>query len=179
MTTEVFDQTITSWIKGLDHYTLAELHSKPSPASWSLGQVYSHLIANTRYYIEEAKIGLRSDDHWHEPALPEGAVMLANNAFPDTIIEGPDTSTDIPQPHSKEELKTALLQIKDEMTNVLMLISNSHHKGKTKHPGLGYFSAHDWLQFADMHFRHHLRQKKRIDKFLIADQTNDNDQIKP
>ncbi len=94
-------------------------------------------------------------------------------------IEGPDTSIDIPQPYSKEELKNALSQIKDEINSLAILISNSHYKGKTKHPGLGYFSTHDWLQFADMHFRHHLRQKKRIDEFLRVNQINRDDHIKP
>ena len=27
--------------------------------------------------------------------------------------------------------------------------------GKTKHPGLNYFTAKEWLQFAEMHLRHH------------------------
>jgi hypothetical protein len=52
------------------------------------------------------------------------------------------------------------------MNTVATLISESQFNGKTKHPGLGYFSAKEWLQFANMHFRHHLRQKKRIDVFL-------------
>jgi len=166
MVTQTLDQTITGWIKSLDNYTLAELRSKPSPVSWSLGQVYFHLIDNSRYYIEEAKICLSSDDHSEEPPSNEGADMFANNEFPDTVIEGPDTNVDILQPNSKEELKNALWLIKDEINSLDTLIPNSHYKGKTKHPGLGYFSASEWLQFADMHFRHHLRQKKRIDDFL-------------
>ena len=179
MITEALDQTITGWIKSLDHYTLPELCNKPSPAGWSLGQVYFHLIDNTWYYLEEAKICLSSDDHSHEQALPEGTAMLTKNEFPDTIIEGPDTNIHIPQPYSKEELKNALSQIKDEITSLAVLISNSYYKGKTKHPGLGYFGAYDWLQFADMHFRHHLRQKKRIDEFLRVNQINSDDRIKP
>jgi hypothetical protein len=46
------------------------------------------------------------------------------------------------------------------------LITQSPYKGKTKHPGLHYFNADEWLQFADMHFRHHVKQKKKIDDFL-------------
>ena len=122
---------------------------------------------------------MSSGDHSHEQALPDGAAMLTNNEFPDTIIEGPDTNTDIPQPNNIEDLKKALAQLKDEISSLALLISNSHYKGKTKHPGLGYFSAHDWLQFADMHFRHHLRQKKRIDEFLRVNQINSDDHIKP
>jgi len=51
------------------------------------------------------------------------------------------------------------------MKQAALLISKSNHKGKTKHPGLNYFSADEWFRFAEMHFRHHERQKKRIDDF--------------
>jgi DinB superfamily len=159
-------QTITNWIDELDHYTLTELRRKPSPESWSLGQVYFHLIDNTRYYVEQARICLSSDDHRHEQPSPEGVAMLANDEFPDAIIEGPDTNTHFPQPGSKDELKSALLKVQDEISIFVLLISSGRRTGKTKHPGLGYFNAHEWLQFADMHFRHHLKQKKRIDDFL-------------
>ena len=168
MLTEVLHKTITGWINDLDNYTLAELRKKPSPASWSLGQVYFHLIDNTRYYLEEARTCLNSSEHMLERPLPDGAAMLGNNEFPDAIIEGPDNNVDILQPDSNEQLKSGLLQIKDEINRLAVLISQSPYKGKTKHPGLGYFSANDWLQFADMHFRHHLKQKKRIDDFLRA-----------
>jgi len=63
-------------------------------------------------------------------------------------------------------LKSSLLNVKAEMNRAAILISKSSFKGKTKHPGLHYFSATEWLQFAEMHFRHHLRQKKRIEDFL-------------
>jgi hypothetical protein len=166
MPVKTLHQTITNWIEHLDHYTLNERRSKPSPASWSLGQLYFHLIANTRHYIEEAKTCLSSEDHQHEQPSPEGAAMLANDEFPNTIIEGPDTNTFFPQPASKDELKSALLKVQDEITSLFIIILSGQHTGKTKHPGLGYFNAQEWLQFADMHFRHHLRQKKRIDDFL-------------
>jgi hypothetical protein len=45
-------------------------------------------------------------------------------------------------------------------------ISASSVQGKAMHPGLHYLSAREWLQFSEMHFRHHLRQKERLDAFL-------------
>jgi len=168
MITDTLTQTIARWINELGQYTLAELRDKPSPRGWSLGQLYFHLINNTGYYLEEAKLCLSSDDNMHEEPSPDGAAMLDKNEFPDIIIEGPDTRIDIPQPGSADELKDALRQLNDEISSLAILFPDSPHRGKTKHPGLGYFSAFDWLQFADMHFRHHLRQKKRIDDFLRA-----------
>ena len=52
------------------------------------------------------------------------------------------------------------------MNNAATQIANSKSKGKTKHPGLNYFNANEWLQFAEMHLRHHLKQEKRIEEFL-------------
>ena len=166
MLIEDFNNTIDTWIKELDHYNLTELRAKPSVGSWSLGQVYFHLIKNTRYYIEQIRICTSANDHIHEEASPEAIAMFRNNEFPNAILEGPDTNAIIPQPQGKDELKSAFLDLRNQMNNAAFLISNSSCKGKTKHPGLSYFSANDWLQFAEMHLRHHLRQKKRIDDFL-------------
>ena len=161
-----FDDTIDSWVRDLDNYTLTELRCKPSPLGWSLGQLYFHLVKNTQYYIEQAKICLSSNDQVHDEASPEAIAMFTNNEFPNAIIEGPDTNISPPQPNSKEDLKNALLNLKQEVINATIQVSHNRNRGKKKHPGLGYFSANDWLQFADMHFRHHLRQKKRINDFL-------------
>ena len=168
MSIESLNQTINCWIKALENYTLSELGCKPSPASWSLGQVYFHLIDNTRYYIEQAKICLATDDHIGDKASPEAITMLANNEFPDTMIQGPDTNVNVPQPPSKRELVNSLMELKNGLGILSTVMSDSPYRGKTKHPGLGYFCANDWVQFADMHFRHHLRQKNRIDDFLRA-----------
>jgi hypothetical protein len=52
------------------------------------------------------------------------------------------------------------------MTGFEKKIINTRFKEKTKHPGFHYLNAIEWLQFIEMHFRHHLKQKKRIDKYL-------------
>jgi len=161
-----FNNTINTWITELQHYDFDELRTKPDPKSWSLGQVYMHLIDETKYYLEQIKICVSTNDNAIEEASPDAKTMFLNNDFPDDVIEGPPTNSCIPQPDNKEQLMSCLLNLKDEMNNVEILISKSPFKGKTKHPGLNYFNAIEWLRFAEMHFRHHLRQKKRIDDSL-------------
>ena len=161
-----FDQTIDVWINALSQYDFHQLCTKPTPQSWSLGQVYMHLIADTNYYLEQIKTCLINDkDQWEE-ASSAGRMMLLTNAFPDEIIEGAPENALIPQPANPEQVLHDLLQIKQAMREVTLRFAESWPTGKTKHPGLGYFSAADWLQFADLHFRHHLRQKARLDVFL-------------
>lgn len=162
-----FNNTIDSWINELDRYEFDEFCTRPSPASWSIGQVYMHLAAQTEYYISQIAICISSDKNQNETASAAGREMLFNNSFPDEMIEGPPENSNTPQPGSKEELRQRLMNIRDDMNRLAKCISKSRPGGKTKHPGLNYFSAIDWLQFADMHFRHHLRQKRRIDNFLV------------
>jgi DinB superfamily len=166
MLIEDFNHSIDTWIKELEQYQFAHLCAKPSQGSWSLGQVYMHLIADTNYYIDQIKICISTGENRNETASAAAAAMFLNNEFPDEVIEGAASNYGIPQPGTKEQLKLSLMNLKNEMNKVAGLISKSRFEGKTKHPGLNYFSAGEWLQFAEMHLRHHLRQKKRIDNFL-------------
>lgn len=166
MPIEDYNHAIDTWIKGLEQYDFTQLSTKPSPVSWSLGQLYMHLIADTNFYIEQIKICVSTNDNANEEASLNAKAMFLNNDFPDEVIKGAPSNSLIPQPGSKEQLMTSLKNAKDEMNKMAILIAHSEFKGKTKHPGLNYFSANEWLQFAAMHFRHHLRQKKKIDEFL-------------
>lgn len=160
------NQTQDIWIKAVEQNNFNRICTKPSPTSWSLGQVCMHLIEATHYYLEQANICLSSNDHEQEDMTLPAKAMFRNNEFPDELIEGPPSNDITPQPVSKEELLQSLMKLKEKINRVAGLISTTTSKGKTKHPGLHYFNAKEWLQFADMHLRHHLRQKKRIDELL-------------
>ena len=166
MLTKDFTHTIDLWIKAVEQNNFARICAKPTPISWSLGQVCMHLIEATNYYLQQATICLATSDHTDEDMTPNAKTMFRNNEFPDELIEGPSSNSYTPQPDNKEVLLRDLLKLKEEISQIEILISTSTSKGKTKHPGLHYFNAKEWFQFADMHLRHHLRQKKRMDEFL-------------
>jgi len=161
-----FNHTIDIWINELHRYNFTQLCTKPNPNSWSLGQVYMHVISQTSYYIEQIAVCVSTNDHWAEEASPGAKKMFLANAFPNELIEGPPSNADTPQPTSKEQLAIDLIALKSKMGVVVATMEKSIYHGKTRHPGLHYFSASDWLQFTDMHLRHHLRQKERVDAFL-------------
>jgi hypothetical protein len=154
-----FNTTIDQWIGYLDNYTLEELQKRPDEQSWSLGQVYIHLIEDTGFFVDQINEALVSeeDGEIHKAA----AEMFANNAFPDMKLGNPNNSLSLRQPVSKEELFQGLGNIRKEINKLGEL-----QGGKTKHPGLGYFNAAQWLQFAEMHLRHHMRQKNNIDALI-------------
>ena len=166
MLIENFHHSINTWITELEQYNVIQLCTQPATKSWSLGQLYIHLTDDAKYYIEQIKICVSSNDNAMKEMSAFAKTIFLNNSFPDKQIEGAPANEFIPQPGSKDELVSSLINLKNKMNQAAMQVSESPFRGKTKHPGLGYFSAAEWLQFAEMHFRHHLRQKKRIDDYL-------------
>lgn len=163
---EIFNHSIDSWLKELEHYSLEQLLAKPSPNAWSMGQLFIHLISTTDYFAKQAIVCAGNNEHSTEEASPAAKRMFQNNEFPDLIIEGPESNNRTPQPESKEEIISGLQLLKENVNKAITITETSHCTGKTKHPGLHYFNAFEWLQFAEMHLRHHFRQKQRLDSFL-------------
>jgi len=163
-----FNDTIEKWIKYLDNYTLEMLHQRPQIDSWSLGQVYVHIIDDTKFFVEQIKVCLLTNLNGEIEMHEDAKAMFEQNAFPDTQLNNPANSPDLRQPQSKEELLEGLLLIKEEVNALCSSTDFSTSNGKTGHPGFFFFNAPEWLQFAEMHMRHHLRQKKRIDEQLFV-----------
>lgn len=163
---EDFIRTTDIWIKDLKNYSIEQLLVKPAPESWSLGQLCKHILKLTIYYCGQIKICVSTNDHADEETLHGVKKMLERNAMPDVIINGPPSNDLTPQPESKEELLSGMADIKVRMKDTASLISNSSFKGKTKHAMMKYLNAEEWFQFIDIHLRHHLSQKARIEKFL-------------
>lgn len=166
MAPHTYDNAIDPWITALDEYTIEALSLIPAPGNWSIGQLYLHLINDTLYFITQARLCLSHNDHAGSQASEAAKIMLQKNEFPDELIEGNPGNAYIPQPASKEQLLNGFLAIREEIGVLTRQVRDSAFTGKTQHPGLGYFNGGEWVRFAAMHLRHHLRQKKRIDDFL-------------
>jgi hypothetical protein len=165
MLSESFSNILDGWIKELDKYSLDQLLAKPA-VGWSMGQLYLHLIEATVYFLKHAETCTTGNDNMNAEKFPAAEKMFNDNDFPDLLLEGPPSNQKTPQPVNKEQILQGLINLKNKFVEVSALVEKNQGNGKTKHFGLGYFTAGEWLQFAEMHMRHHLRQKKRIDEFL-------------
>lgn len=161
-----FHKTIDIWIEGLNAYDLEALTIQPGPGRWSLGQVCMHILDEADFQLGQVSICISSDDHAGGEPTVEAREMFANKGFPDLLIEGPPSNAWVRQPESKDLLLDRLIALKQRISELDKLISTSTFNGKALHPGLHYLGAREWLQFSEMHFRHHLRQKARLDAFL-------------
>jgi hypothetical protein len=164
MKTDSFIKTINYWLDELNRYEFEQMLEKPQLDKWSLGQVYMHLIDATGFFLSQVEACLQTDDHAEDEMSEVAKAMFADDEFPDKMIEGPPSNAATPQPASKNEIIEGLENLKEKIMQLNQ--SKSTFAGKTKHPGHQYFNADEWLQYAHMHFRHHERQKGRIDVFL-------------
>lgn len=161
-----FNQTIRVWIEAIDDYSLDQLRQQPREGTWSLGQVYRHILDDTEWFVGQMKAALETSENAQEEMHADARRMFLNGGFPDLQIRGPATDVYIPQPENKDELRQRLVAIQVEVSDLFAAPETADAGGKTRHPGLLFFSAGEWLQFAEMHMRHHLRQKARIDEAL-------------
>jgi hypothetical protein len=167
------NETLDSWIAALSDYDLNVLLKTPDAENWSLGQLYMHLVSESGYYRLQIEACLKSNEHAEKDINENGKVIFANNSLPDMKIKrGGELSDDLPQPVCKEEIFYKLQELKIQLNSLAKQIDVTKCSGRTRHPGLGYFNAAQWLQFTEIHMRHHFRQKRAIEDRLVAIRMN-------
>ncbi len=164
---EKFNDTLAIWITGLHSFTLEQLLVKPDDKSWSLGQLYEHLIEETNWYNGQIGISLYDVENSNVPTTGIAQKLLKNESFPNKRILGdPLISENIKQPIGTDQLKSDLAKLGDRTNEIWDTMTKAIFYGKSEHPGMGYLNCFQWLQYSEMHLRHHLEQKNRIEIFL-------------
>jgi hypothetical protein len=156
------------WESELEKYSDEQFAMKPSQESWSIGQVYEHLVMGTlNYHIKQIEECLVNDENPQAKKSFLGKLIYTIDSFPPVRIKVPPSPTYTPkQPENKERIKAGMRLLKKKLQDLSVEIDHAVHFGKTKHRALGYLGAKDWYRLIVMHFRHHMLQKKRIDLFL-------------
>ncbi|MED1664818.1 DinB family protein [Brevibacillus laterosporus] len=170
-TLQRFEELTKTYLDELEKMDLQELTQKPADDEWSLGQMYLHLIHSAlTMQLQNIKV-------CHEQQ--EGAVLVsgekteagiqvfAQGSFPPIKIHVPPTKQYTPpQPTTKEELVLGLKNVLDRMRKWGEVIEEIPSHLKMLHPALGALNAQEWYALVEMHYRHHLLQKERLQAFL-------------
>jgi DinB superfamily len=164
-----FLKSISIWEQELNNYSFETLVRKPSEDSWSLGQVYIHLIqATLDFHLEQVDMCIKNDENRTKWKNFKGfMVFKLLKKFPPIQIKVPATDAYTPkQPVSVDEIKQGLQKVRTEMEIITDKLVTNQNKGKTAHPGFKFLNATEWYLLVGMHFEHHLNQKKRLDDLL-------------
>lgn len=162
-----FNETIDSWIAELGRFSIGQLKIIPDERSWSLGQLYNHLIEETNWYNGQIELTLGNELHIEKGTSDTAKILFKRGSFEDKRFQGdPFISENVKQPITVAQLKSELEHLKMKTNAIWEKIMNTSQFGKSEHPGLGYLNCYEWIQYSEMHLRHHLKQKKRIEDFL-------------
>ena len=167
MQLDKFIETIDVWIEALSGWNSCDLSKKPDEKSWSLGQLYQHILEETRWYFSQIDVSLNDKDHARVETSEAAKTLFERGSFEDKRFQGdPFLSENVKQPGSVEQLLREFATLKRETILIWNKMQDGNDYGKSEHPGLGYLHCFEWLHYAEMHMRHHLQQKARIECFL-------------
>ena len=106
-----FEKTAGLWLASLNQYTEEQFAKKPDADSWSIGQVYNHLVAGTRlYHLQQIALCLNGKqiEKNVRKTIP-GNLTFFLGSFPPMRIKVPTSETYTPkQPPNIETMKTGL-----------------------------------------------------------------------
>lgn len=168
-----FEQEALDWIKGLGHYNETPFQKKPNPDSWSIGELYNHLIMSSfDFHIKNVRRCVRKEKgRLNGRKSFKGFIVYFIGGFPSGKIKSPLNKKYPPAiPESISEVKDKLYRLLKEMEKLnleINTLSKEDLKYKVKHPVHGHLNAIEWYNQIEMHFRHHQAQKERIEEFLI------------
>lgn len=155
------------WLKDLDHYGEHQFRKKPDENSWSVGQLYDHLIHGTyNFHLQEIRNCLEKRNGAESGKKKfKGQILFTLGSFPPVKIKGIGGNNEPAQPEKPELVKDEFFRFIKVMQKVAQeLDQHKDNSYKTMHPTLGMLSGMEWYQLIEMHFRHHLRQKKVLDE---------------
>ncbi|MBG9794540.1 hypothetical protein ABD76_19230 [Paenibacillus dendritiformis] len=168
-----FDEITDHYVRELGKYSMEELRRKPAENEWSLGQMYLHL-AHSALHMQ-----LRHAERCMESgAAGEGAgekteagrAAFEQGSFPPVRIRVPaGAQYTPPQPESKEQLAAKLEEARRRMHEIgasLQGAATERLQRTAAHPAFGALNAAEWFAMPEMHYRHHLLQKERLDAFI-------------
>ncbi|MGN7359051.1 DinB family protein [Paenibacillus sp. SAF-054] len=158
------------YLEELECFSMEELTRKPGEEEWSLGQMYMHLIQASLYlHLKNVRTCAASAEGviTGGEKTERGKAAFAERAFPPIRVQVPPSPAYTPpQPGSKEQIREGLIHVLAEMRKSEPLVHTAPPENRVIHPGFGALNAEEWFALIEMHYRHHLRQKERLEGFL-------------
>lgn len=158
---------IDYWIGEYNRYDFDKIIQQPSENEWSMGQVGIHLWMSAKgFFFKNAEKCLNKEGTEKGRSKKLGAHLIFTfKMLPPVKYEMPRQVAVVPkQPETKEQLIGKLEDIKKMATEYIHRIPQSDPDLKIKHPFLGWLNTAEWITLCNIHFRHHMRQKARIEK---------------
>jgi hypothetical protein len=162
-------ESMESWREFLEQYHDLPFMAISTNEPWTLSQLYDHLmkVAETYqlYYFHRC---------YHSTPLrlrlknPLGILVLDFNVLPKTKIKLEHFPLSIrgnfiPENASRKVIISRFERFMELVNRLEGKFMEASAEKKSYHPMFGWLNAVEWFSLIEIHFRHHLRQKNRIE----------------
>jgi DinB superfamily len=160
------ETVVNQYISSLDEYSDELFFFKKDEETWSLGQMYEHLVVSSQFFflancvrcLEKRKGQLGGEkNEFGEKLFMKGSFPPIKVKIPE-VLRGPE-----PVAKSRQEYRPILEKILIDSANLIEAVNNDDGSYKAIQPAMGWLDAKEWFQLHEMHFRHHLRQKAELE----------------
>ncbi|OJJ18080.1 hypothetical protein BKI52_26830 [marine bacterium AO1-C] len=161
------EELIRYFTQELENYTEEQFQYKNDSDTWSLAQMYQHMYTASTFFMYSAGNCLQQRKGSTEgEKTSTGIGLYQRNAFPDQEIKQPKEWTKgAPEAKAKEEAKNQWQELLPKLKELAEKVAQDDGGYKNKHVIFGMLTAAEWYQQIEMHNRHHLKQKKKLENF--------------
>lgn len=137
----------------------------PKQGGWSFAEIYSHILYVNHVSAIAIENCLNKTAHikTEKPGWRVRLIFFLG-MLPPVKIKAPTGVAEKSKKISKEEASNQLITFRKKMELLYPQFKRFDANYKIKHPRLGYLDAKDWLRFAVVHTKHHVKQISRLEK---------------
>jgi len=170
----IFNKKINAWLDDLERMEEKLMLVKPSENSWSMAELYDHVMKVGRsYQIPNLKQSITPAAKTKKRKNLTGVaifnlrvrknIKMRMENFPKPLVEA-----FTPIKRSKSELIKDFRLFIEEVNNLEEILDKSTKKNKQYHPLFGDISTKEWFALIELHIWQHDKQKKSIMEFLTT-----------
>lgn len=157
-------ETFKELNEALSSFSERELNIVPFEGSWTAGQVVKHLIMGCSGYPEMCSGKTEKTTRKPDEKVKDIQALFFNY---DIKMTAPESIIPSNTEYNKNSLTLSLLKTEKE----LLTISETYDLTLTcpdfEIPGFGKFTIYEWISFALIHIKRHLRQLNSISRMVV------------
>lgn len=173
---EQFNSKANEWLIDLRMMDDEVLQIKPNEKTWSLAEVYDHVMRVARSYqipnlkksVSKSAERRKSKNKYGVAIFDLGyrkSVHMKMEEFPQPLVEA-----FTPIKRSKKELVQDFLSFIHEVNDLKETLENSDKESKQYHPMFGDINTKEWFTLIELHIWQHDKQREKIKKYLETDE---------
>ena len=164
---------ISVYITSLENYTDETFLMKKDENTWSIGQMYEHLLVSAQFFIYQTNNCLsEKKGQMGGDKTDIGENIYKYGGFPPIKIKIPEAYQNAEPlvPKTRTEYKTFFVNLLLQMEKMLEILEKNNEqnneKYKVKHAVCGFLDALEWYKMVCYHSEHHFIQKKDLEMFI-------------